>query len=100
MSGSDMPWAPSIRRMREIRITVVHGGGRTQIPEEIRNRLGLRDGDKVVWYERAGEFMMRKEGQLSGLKPRYGIEPNKQELAEILRKRGVPESQIEELLRG
>lgn len=97
---SDMPWAPSMRKLREVAMTGVYGGGRTQIPEEIRITLKLRDGDKVVWYERGGEYMLRKEGQLLGLQPRWSVEPNKAELAEILRKRGKSEAEIEELLRG
>jgi len=30
-------------------ITKVYGGGRTQIPEKVREDLGLRDEDYVVW---------------------------------------------------
>ena len=31
-------------------ITKVYGGGRTQIPEKVREELGLRDDDYVVWF--------------------------------------------------
>jgi len=42
-------------------ITKVYGGGRTQIPEELREELGLRDDDCVVWFnDHAGRWCIEK----------------------------------------
>ena len=33
-----------------LNITKVHVYGRVSIPVEIRNKLEIRDGDKIIWY--------------------------------------------------
>jgi AbrB family looped-hinge helix DNA binding protein len=42
-------------------ITKVYGRGRTQIPDEVRNQLGLRDGDKVIWYADGSRICIKKK---------------------------------------
>jgi len=42
-------------------ITKVYGGGRTQIPEKVREKLGLRDEDYVVWFnDYSGRWCIEK----------------------------------------
>jgi len=47
---------------RQERITTkVYGGGATQIPEKVREDLGLRDEDYVVWInDHAGRWCVEK----------------------------------------
>ena len=41
--------------------------GRIQIPKEVRQELGLSDGDTVYWVRsRDGKFYIVKAGQLEG----------------------------------
>jgi len=42
-----------------VAVTKVFGRGQTYIPAEIRKKLGLQDGDKVVWVEEEGKFYIR-----------------------------------------
>ena len=42
-----------------VAVTKVFNRGLTYIPAEIRKKLGLRDGDKVVWVEEEGKFYIR-----------------------------------------
>jgi len=37
-------------------LTQVHSGGRTQIPAQIRQAMGLQDGDNLVWYEKDARY--------------------------------------------
>ena len=56
----------------EVSITEVHGGGRVQIPQEIRGDLELKDGDKILWIRKArGEYTFRKVGGRPAFKPIY-----------------------------
>jgi len=42
-------------------VTKVYGGGRTHIPEKVREDLGLRDEDYVVWLnDRAARWCLEK----------------------------------------
>ena len=41
--------------------------GRIQVPKEVRQELGLSDGDTVYWVRsRDGKFYIVKAGQLEG----------------------------------
>lgn len=93
-----MPWVASVRRALEVAITGVYGGHRTQIPSEICAELEIRDGDKVVWMVRGGEYFIRKVGGKPTMGPTYSIEPTKEELEGILRRKGVSEAEIKRLL--
>ena len=62
----------SMKEYVEVSITEVHGGGRVQIPQEIRGDLGLKDGDKILWIRKArGEYTFRKVGEQPAFKPIY-----------------------------
>ena len=39
-----------------VAVTKVFSRGQTHIPVEIRKRLKIRDGDKIVWIEDNGRF--------------------------------------------
>jgi AbrB family looped-hinge helix DNA binding protein len=45
---------------RVVAVTKVFNRGQTYIPADIRKRLGLKDGDKVVWIEENGRFFLKK----------------------------------------
>ncbi len=34
-----------------LKTTKIYGKGRTQIPPEVRKKLGLKDGDSIAWIE-------------------------------------------------
>ena len=38
--------------------TKVTSGGKTQIPAVIRNNWGLKDGDKLLWFNKNGDIIM------------------------------------------
>ena len=38
--------------------TTVTSGGKTQIPAAIRNKWGLKDGDKLLWFNKNGEIII------------------------------------------
>ena len=45
----------------EVQISRVYGEGRTTIPKEIRERLKITDGDKLLWYiNEKGEVCVKK----------------------------------------
>ena len=44
----------------EVDITKVYGGGRTQIPSEIRRELNINDGDKIKWMKINGMIVIEK----------------------------------------
>ena len=46
--------------VKEIDITRVYGGGRTQIPVEIRRELNIKDGDKIKWVKIDGNYVIKK----------------------------------------
>ena len=46
--------------VKEIYITKVYGGGRTQIPSEIRKELSIKDGDKIKWVKIDGNYVIKK----------------------------------------
>jgi len=41
-------------------VTTVSDHGRTNIPASIRLKLGLKDGDKILWFWFEGEVFLRK----------------------------------------
>lgn len=50
-----------MNHMVEVQITKVYGDGKTTIPLEIRQRLGISDGDRVLWYiNEKGEVCIKK----------------------------------------
>ena len=56
--------------------------GKVQLPSEVRERLNLKDGDKVVWFQFQGRIYVRKalpdlfrltdSGRIEELKKREG----------------------------
>ena len=46
--------------VKEIDITKVYGGGRTQIPVEIRRELNIKDGDKIKWVKIDENYAIEK----------------------------------------
>lgn len=34
----------------EVAVSRVFGRGKTTVPRDVRERLGLRDGDRILWY--------------------------------------------------
>ena len=45
-------------------LTQVHSGGRTQIPAQIRQAMGLQDGDNLVWYEKDARYYITTVGEI------------------------------------
>ena len=43
-----------------VAVRKVYGHGRVQIPVEVRRRLGLEDGDKLIFIQSEGEYSIRK----------------------------------------
>jgi len=37
-------------------ISSIFQGGKIQVPSEVRRKLGLEDGDKIVWVHEAGRI--------------------------------------------
>ena len=59
MSGASVKTSSTGPRVSTFRgVTKLHGDGRTQVPREIRDILGLRDGDYVFWYEVSGMYVL------------------------------------------
>lgn len=46
----------------EMGITTVYGDGSVQIPRDIRRELEIKDGDKILWVKKGGEYFIRKVG--------------------------------------
>ena len=47
---------------RVVQVTNVYSG-RTTIPQAVRKILGVKDGDRIVWYiNDSGEVCIRKAG--------------------------------------
>jgi AbrB family looped-hinge helix DNA binding protein len=45
----------------EIGISKIHSNGRVQVPKEVRTKMDLNDGNKVIWYiNRLGDVCIRK----------------------------------------
>ena len=49
-----------MEKMKLVAMSKVFSGGQTQIPKEIRERLNIKDGDKIVWYEKNGDIVVKK----------------------------------------
>jgi len=49
-------------REKEIAVTSVFQKGKVTIPHWIRKKLGIHDGDKVIWIFKDGDYIMRKVG--------------------------------------
>ena len=43
-----------------VAVRKIYGRGRVQIPVEIRKRLQLRDGDKLIFIQSNGMYFIRK----------------------------------------
>jgi len=46
--------------IKEIDITKVYGGGRSQIPIEVRKALDIKDGDKIKWIKIGERYAIEK----------------------------------------
>ena len=46
--------------IKEIDITKVYGGGRSQIPIEVRKALAIKDGDKIRWVKIGERYAIEK----------------------------------------
>lgn len=44
---------------RVVSTTKMFQRGKTVVPSEIRKRLNLKDGERVVWIEKDGNFYVR-----------------------------------------
>ena len=64
--------------------------GQTTIPAVIRRRLNLEPGDRLLFEEREGEVVVRKDGGLDEL---VGC------LAHLVKNQHPPERSIEEIIR-
>ena len=53
---------PIEMREKEIAITSVFQKGKVTIPQQIRKKLEIHDGDKVIWIFKEGDYVMRKVG--------------------------------------
>lgn len=45
---------------RVVATTKIFGNGETYIPVDIRKKYGIKNGDKVVWYEEDGKIILGK----------------------------------------
>jgi AbrB family looped-hinge helix DNA binding protein len=43
-----------------IALSRVYQRGKTQVPKEVRDILGIEDGDKVLWLFESGKLIVRK----------------------------------------
>ncbi|MQY62206.1 hypothetical protein GH146_02815 [archaeon] len=57
-----------------LKITKIHGHCRTQIPKEVAEKLGIKDGDKLKWIlNSSGKiYVERVETPFTQSGPRYG----------------------------
>jgi len=60
----------AISEKTDIAINKVHSNGRVQIPAEVREKLGIEDGDKIKWclHKSGFIFIMRYEKAKIGVK--------------------------------
>ena len=47
-------------RRKIIHISRVYDYGKTTIPKEVREKLRIKDGDKLIWYEEDGRVFVKK----------------------------------------
>lgn len=63
-------WSAWMSEQKVIGSSPLHGRGRVQMPSEIREILGVKDGDTVVWISNGfGEIYVRK-GTVEGVQPK------------------------------
>jgi len=43
--------------------TVYDGDGKTSIPKDVRDELGIEEGDKIKWMVKDGKIVSQKVGQ-------------------------------------
>ena len=69
--------APREMRIRlqeatEVGITTVYNNGSIQLPKEIREAWGIKDGDKVLWIKKGiRNYTFRKIGYRPEFQPNY-----------------------------
>jgi len=52
-------------------VATVHGGGRIQIPKDVREYLDVRDGDKIVFIQEVDGRIYIQVGRM--IKSRYRV---------------------------
>jgi len=57
MSSGTRSYAKSVETV--VGISTVYQRGKTQIPATIRKVLKVKDGDKVMWVLKDGEYVLR-----------------------------------------
>jgi len=50
----------NMKEMKLVAMSKIFSGGQTQIPKDIRDKLNIKDGDKIVWYEKNGDIIVKK----------------------------------------
>jgi len=45
---------------RIVEISPIYGRGKTHIPKDVRERLGIEDGDKIVYWLEEGKIYIEK----------------------------------------
>lgn len=43
--------------------TVMSQGGRVVVPKKIRHKLGIKEGDEVIWKEEGGQIILTSRRQ-------------------------------------
>lgn len=46
-------------------VSSIFQGGKAQVPSDVRRKLGLEDGDKIVWVHEAGRIYVESATRFS-----------------------------------
>jgi len=49
-----------MEEMKLLALSRVFSSGQTQIPRDVRHLLKIRDGDKLAWYKKNDEIIVKK----------------------------------------
>jgi len=50
----------NMEEMKLLALSRVFSNGQTQIPRDVRRLLKIRDGDKLAWYKKNDEIIVKK----------------------------------------
>jgi len=75
-------------------ISTVDSNGRIQLPKWVREKMGICEGDKIVFVEKDGHFYIEKEPEIDYDELRK-IEEEFKSVREAFEKMGYTEEQME-----